>query len=131
MMIKVLMIDDDKDMCEEMTEILANEGMEVVAVCDPCRGLRIAQENKYDLLLLDLKMPGITGYDILESVKKKDADTKVMVITGSQLKRIEGSELSEEDKYRNQILQLADAVVNKSADIGEILEKIKNLTNKL
>jgi CheY-like chemotaxis protein len=129
-MVKVLMIDDDKDMCEEMAEILEDAGIEINTVCDPAQGLKFAQEKKYDLLLLDLKMPGTTGYDILRSVKNRDPNTKVMVITGSQLKKLEGSELSDEEKYRNEILGLADEVINKSLDIGIILEKIKVLTGK-
>jgi CheY-like chemotaxis protein len=130
-MAKVLMIDDDKDMCEEMVEILEGDGIDVTAVWDPARGLKLAQERKYDLLLLDLKMPGITGYEILRSVKSADAKTKVMVITGAPLKKIADSELRDEDKYRNEILGLADEVVNKSADIGTILEKIRALTEKI
>jgi CheY-like chemotaxis protein len=129
-MAKVLMIDDDKDMCEEMTEILEDNGIEVTAVWDPVRGLELAQEKKYDLILLDLKMPEITGYEILRTVKSADANTKIMVITGAPLKKIADSELRDEDKYRNEILALADEVVNKSTDIGTILEKIEGLTRK-
>jgi CheY-like chemotaxis protein len=129
-MAKVLMIDDDKDMCEEMIEVLKDAGIEVNAVCDPAIGLELAQEKRYDLLLLDLKMPGITGYDILRSVKNLDKKIKVMVITGAPLKKISEAELKDDDKYRNQILELADEVVNKSADIGMILDKIRELTQK-
>jgi DNA-binding response OmpR family regulator len=129
-MVKVLMIDDDKDMCEEMAEILADNGIEVTAVWDPARGMKLALENKYDLLLLDLKMPEITGYEILHSVKALDAKIKVMVITGAPLKKIAGGELGQEDKLRNYILGMADEVVNKSADIGTILEKIMGLTHQ-
>ena len=130
-MLKVLMIDDDKDMCDELAEIIEDFGIEVTAVCDPEKGLKLAQEKEYDLLLLDLKMPGITGYEILRSIKNQDTKTKIMVITGSPLKRIPGSELSDEDKRRNQILGLADEVINKSVDIKVILEKIKALTRKV
>ncbi len=129
-MIKVLMIDDDKDMCDEMAEILESDGIEATTVCDPAKGLQLAQEKKYDLLLLDLKMPVLTGYEILRSVKKQDAKIKVMVVTGAPLKKIAEGELSAEDKYRNEILELADEVVNKSVDIWTILKKIKGLTRE-
>ena len=127
-MAKVLMIDDDKDMCDEMVEILEDAGIEVTAICDPALGLKSAQEKKYDLLLLDLKMPGINGYEILRSIKNWNAKIKVMVITGAPLKKIPGSEVRDEDKSLNEILAMADEVVNKSADIETILEKIKSLT---
>ena len=126
-MIRILMIDDDADMCDEMTDILESDDFDVTAVCDPLKGLQLAQQNDFDLLLLDLKMPGINGYDILRRVKAMDADMKVMVITGSPLKKIPGRELSPEEKNENKILELADEIVVKSSDIDLILEKIKKL----
>jgi two-component system OmpR family response regulator len=125
-MARVLMIDDDKDMCEEMVEILGD----AIAVNDPARGLKLAGEKKYDLLLLDLKMPEVTGYDILRSVKKQAALIKVMVITGAPLKRILKGEKTLEEKRLEEILELADEVINKSEDISTILKKIKDLTRK-
>jgi CheY-like chemotaxis protein len=129
-MANVLMIDDDKDMCDEMSEILESDGIEVTAISDPVKGMKLAEGKKYDLLILDLKMPEITGYDILHRVKALDKKIKVMVMTGAPLKKIVESELMDEDKLRNEILELADEVVNKSADIQTILEKIRGLCEK-
>jgi CheY-like chemotaxis protein len=129
-MARVLMIDDDKDMCEEMTDILGSAGIEVTAVCDPAKGLKLTQAKKYDLFLIDLKMPKITGYEILRSIKDRDMKIKVMVITGAPLNGIAGIESNGEEKYRQEILKLADEVVNKPVDIEYVIQKIRELTGE-
>ena len=79
---KILVVDDEKrirDVCQEM---LTNEGFLVSVAQDGYRGLEIIQNEHFDIILLDLMMPGISGMDLLRHIKEKLPDTIVIVITG-------------------------------------------------
>ncbi len=66
---KILIIDDDKELCEEMAEILKGEGYDVSTAFDGLAGKKLIEENHYNLLLLDVKLPDINGLDILKSMR--------------------------------------------------------------
>ncbi len=79
---RVLVVDDEKrirDVCEKM---LSQEGCEVATAENGEAGLKMIKESHYDIILLDLMMPGISGLDVLGEVKSLHPDTVVIVITG-------------------------------------------------
>jgi DNA-binding response OmpR family regulator len=124
---KILIIDDDEEMCAELSEILRSEGYEVSFVNDGIEGRDLALKNIYGLLLLDLKIPGINGFDILKEIKNKKPDLKVMVLSGrpnsKELKEYVGNYNEKEEN----ILNMADAFMNKPFDVNVVLETIKKL----
>jgi len=61
---KILIVDDDEEFCEEMSEILADEGYYVEQLFKGVKVIKLLKENKYDLVFLDMKMPGISGFEI-------------------------------------------------------------------
>lgn len=80
--IKILVVDDEKrirDVCQTM---LTNEGFHVAAVENGFRCLELLEKDSFDIILLDLMMPGLSGMDILGYVKEKYPDIMVIVITG-------------------------------------------------
>ena len=123
------MIDDDEELCEEITEILTNEGYRVTTAFDGLSGKRLVEKYDYDILILDVKMPGLSGLDILESIKEQNKELKVIILTGRPLSKNLQEELSYEDK-ENDILGLADGIIGKPFDIGALLGKIKELLDK-
>lgn len=79
---KILVVDDEKrirDVCQTM---LTNEGFHVAVAESGYRCLEIIETDNFDIILLDLMMPGISGMDILGFVKERHPDTLVIVITG-------------------------------------------------
>jgi DNA-binding response OmpR family regulator len=130
---KVLIVDDDEEMCEEMNDILADEGYTVTTAFDGLRGIWLIEANEYDVILLDIKMPGIGGYDILKRVKEKKPWVQVIVLTGRPLvKRLaegEEEEIFEEDK-KNHLLKLANCVINKPFDVAKVIAKVDELTRE-
>ncbi len=124
----ILVIDDDEEICEEVSEILKDEGYEVTSSFDGLEGDRLAGSNHFDLILLDLKMSGMTGLDILRHLKEKKEDAKVIVITGSLAvdRMLKQKKVLLEDKD-SQILKQADSVITKPFDIEAVLVKIKEL----
>ncbi|MBW2030298.1 MAG: response regulator [Deltaproteobacteria bacterium] len=79
---KILVVDDEKRIREGCRTVLAQEGFDVEVAEDGFSGLKKVQEAHFDLVLLDLMLPGIQGMDILEEVRAKHPDIVVIVITG-------------------------------------------------
>lgn len=125
---RILIVDDDEEFCEEMSEILKDEGYYVDQIFDGLKVSKLFKENKYDLVFLDMKMPGISGLEILRNIRQEKIETKIIVITGGfigeRLPEKQPINIQEEDESN---LKLADAVATKPFDIKLILDKVKSL----
>ena len=77
----ILVIDDDHAIRDACSDVLEPDGYRITLSKDGQSGLQLIQEHGFDLILLDLKMPGIDGMDVLQKVKADDPDTVVVVIT--------------------------------------------------
>lgn len=79
--IKVLIVDDMKDMCWTISNFLRHKGIATVATQDGKKTVEIISRESPDAVLLDLKMPAISGVDVLKQVKKANADIPVIIMT--------------------------------------------------
>ena len=80
--IKILIIDDEEVVCSSCERFLEEEGYDVQTVYNGRDGIKLIDENKYDIVITDLKMPGMSGMQILEYVKDNHPDVRVIMITG-------------------------------------------------
>lgn len=80
-MSSVLVIDDKDSMRKMLALTLTEEGYEVETAADGNAGVKLARERSFDLVLTDLKMPEMTGLEVLKNVKELDVDTAVIVMT--------------------------------------------------
>jgi DNA-binding NtrC family response regulator len=78
---KILVVDDEKIVRESLFHWFQEEGYQVETAEDGESALRIFDKNKFDLLLVDMKMPGMSGLELLAKVKEIDKDTIVILIT--------------------------------------------------
>ena len=78
----ILVIDDEESMRIGCVQTLAEEGYRVQAVENGQRGLELIDRESFDAIVLDLKMPGIPGMEVLRSIKATDSSSIVIVITG-------------------------------------------------
>lgn len=78
---RILMIEDDKDLCEAVSVHLKREGYEVDFCHDGEDGLHFGLQNAYDLILLDRMLPGIDGISVLTSLRGRGYSTPVLMIT--------------------------------------------------
>jgi two-component system, OmpR family, phosphate regulon sensor histidine kinase PhoR len=78
----VLVIDDEKRIRDVCLKMLAGEGHEVAVAETAEAGLRMINKRHFDIILLDLMMPGISGIDALAEIRTAHPDTVVIVITG-------------------------------------------------
>ncbi len=128
-MANILILDDDEEMCEELSDILKRE-KHSVDVCNNGRvGFCSAEKGGYNIILLDLKMPGMNGYEVLNSIKNKGLPVKVLVLTGSTFSRevLPEELICENTEIKERLLNLADGVINKPFDVANLLRKIKEL----
>ena len=79
---RILVIDDEPDMLMLMSMIIEeNTEWEVETTNNPSEGLKMALENDYDLVIADLKMPGLDGMEVFEELKEMKPDIPVIIIT--------------------------------------------------
>ena len=79
---KILVVDDEDVVCTSCARLLSEEGYEVDTRDDPREGLLIAEQNPYDIVLVDLKMPEMSGMEFLRRIKAMRSDTEVIIMTG-------------------------------------------------
>jgi len=79
---KIMIIDDEKVICDACAQILSGEGCLVETSCEGATGLKKVDDFKPDIVFVDLKMPGISGMEVLEEIRKKDKNIVSIVITG-------------------------------------------------
>ena len=80
-MAKVLVVDDDKIVLRAVTEILQREGYYVVAIDDAVEGLAAARDPSIDVAILDIRMPHLSGMDLLKAIKQARPEVEVVMMT--------------------------------------------------
>jgi two-component system, OmpR family, alkaline phosphatase synthesis response regulator PhoP len=85
---RVLVVDDEPDVLLLCRLNLQQRGHELLEASDGARALELARERHPDVIVLDLMMPGINGYDVLEALQEDDAtsDIPVLVLTAKSLR---------------------------------------------
>lgn len=111
---KILIIEDDSSISELQKDYLELAGFEVSVCADGLDGLRAIKENEYDLLILDIMLPGIDGLEILKRMKD-DKDIPVLLVSAKK---------EEIDKIKGLSLG-ADDYVTKPFSPGELVARVK------
>jgi len=112
---RILVAEDDAPLAQFLEQRLQQEQFAVQVVPNGNDAQRLAEEEKFDLLLLDLKLPGADGHSVLRSIRSHQLDLPVIIITGSALveERVRGLE------------EGADDYVAKPFAFSELLARIK------
>ncbi len=95
----VLIVDDDRELCELVAELLGEEGFAVEVAHDSARGLERALAGPHVLVLLDVMMPGLNGFEVLRRLRAERSRVPVMMLTarGDDVDRIVGLEIGADD----------------------------------
>lgn len=95
---KILLIDDDVELAELLKEYLQEEGLSVSLAHDGESGLKELQSNSFDLLILDVMLPGISGLEVLPKIRTTHTIPVLMLTArGDEIDRIVGLELGADD----------------------------------
>jgi len=99
---RVLIVDDDAGLCELVAEYLAARGFIVETESDGARGLERAQQGNYDLMVLDVMLPGLDGFEVLRRLRAGGGEAAMLPVVmltahGDEVDRIVGLELGADD----------------------------------
>lgn len=95
---RILIIDDDEELCDLVSEYLTVEGFETACVHDGESGLKKAGSGEFDLAILDVMLPKMNGFDVLRNLRQ-NSDVPVLMLTarGDDMERIVGLEIGADD----------------------------------
>ncbi len=95
----ILVVEDDKDIQELIYEILNSEGYKVLTAGNGLDGYQIYKEEKLDLLILDIMMPKMDGYQLAKLIRKKDDKLPIIMLTAleEEYDEIKGFEIGADD----------------------------------
>ncbi len=82
MELKILIIDDDRRLLSALKSLLAEEDLHVTTCEDGLNGIRLCKEEKFDLVITDLMLPGASGLEELKETRQINPETLVVLITG-------------------------------------------------
>lgn len=122
---KILIIDDDEELCELVSEYLTVEGFEVEAVHDGETGLKQALAGEFDMAILDVMLPKMNGFDVLRELRK-ESNFPILMLTarGEDMERIVGLEIGADD-YLPKPFNPRELV----ARLRTILRRMENVKN--
>ena len=117
---KILLVDDEAELTQTLTQILSLEGYEIDVAEDGKTGLKLAQENEYDLLILDWMLPHQSGLEICQQLRRQGIKTPVLFLTAK-------------DTIDDRVLGLdagADDYLVKPFELRELLARVRALLRR-
>jgi DNA-binding response OmpR family regulator len=120
---RVLIVDDEPDLCTVLKMVLEDNGFEANSFEDPTLALKNFKAGSYDLVLLDIKMPEMDGFQLYRKIKEIDSKVKVCFLTASELyyEGVRKESFCKEDKLEKEFF-LAKPIENE--DLVNQINKI-------
>jgi DNA-binding response OmpR family regulator len=116
---KILFVEDESALQKTFGEVLAQEGYKVISALDGEEGLRLAQIEKPDLILLDLILPKLHGFEVLKKLKEDAGTEGIPVIVLTNLESVGDVEKAVE-------LGATTYLVKANYDLEDVLKKVKD-----
>jgi DNA-binding response OmpR family regulator len=120
---RILVVDDEPDLTKVSTLTLEYHGFKVDAFNDPEEALSKFKPGSYDLIILDIKMPKMDGFELYHEIKKKDNNAKVCFLTASELYY---------EEFRNEEYRALDRnlFIRKPIDNEDLIKQINKMIKK-
>ena len=119
-MVRILVADDDKNIRRLLRAVLEGAGYDVLTAPDGMEALKVLETEHIDLVVLDIMMPGMDGYDLTREIRRYSEDMPILMVTAKQLP---------EDKKRG-FLVGTDDYMTKPIDSEEMLLRIRALLRR-
>jgi len=118
---KILIVDDDLGMGETLFDILSEVGFKITVVNDGYKAVDMISNNDFDLVLMDIKMPGINGVEVLNKIKDIKPSMKVFMMTA----------YTTDDLVKKSLKNGAFGVISKPLNIDKLLHFIEEIDKPL
>lgn len=115
----VLLVDDDSDICRSLTDVLEDRGYRVCFATAIGEALSLVQSNQFQVVLIDMKLPGGYGDEVFQQVRTVSQQARVVLMTGHRTEM--------EDRIRRSLAAGADAVCYKPFQMPELLTVLQVL----
>jgi CheY-like chemotaxis protein len=114
---RILLVDDNSEFLDSTKDVLEDELYEVMAVDSGIAALKCVENHDFDIVIMDLKMPGMNGIEAFMEMKKMKSDLNVIICTAYMM----------ENAINRALDEGARAVINKPFDMHMLLITIKNI----
>ena len=116
---KILIVDDETDVCLTIKVVLEGNGFKVDTFVDPTLALENFKSSRYDLLILDIKMPVMNGFQLYAQMKKIDLNIKALFLTAL-------TDLQEYDAFKKEVFPKEGQrhFIQKPIENEEIIERV-------
>ena len=116
---RILIVDDDHKLCHLLKEFLEPFGYRVESAYTGPEGLRLAIQGDFDIVILDVMLPGMDGFDLIKALRR-ESDVPVLMLTarGAEIDRVVGLEIG------------ADDYLPKTASTRELLARLRAITRR-
>jgi DNA-binding response OmpR family regulator len=120
---KILLVDNELDITFALENALENYGFKVDAFNDPITALKSYKSNFYDIVILDIKMPKMDGFELYAKLREQDPKVKICFLTASELFY---------EEFRSMRLKLGEKIgeeyfIQKPIKTDDLLEKLNRL----
>jgi len=120
--IKILVVEDEATLQKALNDVLSSEGYSVVSALDGEKGLQMAKDEKPNLILLDIILPRLDGFEVLKGLKKDDSTAQIPVIILTNLSDLDNIQKSID-------LGATTYLVKADFHLDDVLRKIKDTLN--
>jgi DNA-binding response OmpR family regulator len=116
---KIMVVDDETDVISVLEIVLEENGFEVDTFEDPIVALKSYRAGVYDLLILDIKMPEMDGFELYDRIKKIDDNAKICFLTASEM------------YYKNSRKLDKDLLIQKPIANEDLVEEISKILSRV
>jgi two-component system alkaline phosphatase synthesis response regulator PhoP len=118
---KILLIEDEPGLVLALTDLLADEGYEVASATDGVAGFELASKGRFDLIVLDVMLPGKNGFDVCRDLRQEKVPTPILMLTarGQTVDKVIGLKLG------------ADDYLSKPFEPAELLARVEALLRRI
>ncbi len=132
---RLLLVEDDRTLRQALTFNLTREGYEVTSAADGEAALEAARNERLDLVLLDVMLPGMSGVEVLRVLRREGITTPVIILSakGDEIDRVVGLKIGADDYVakpfsRPELLARIEAVLRRNRRDGDSPERREHLT---
>ncbi|MEW6087850.1 MAG: response regulator [bacterium] len=115
--LKVLIVDDNERFCNNIVDILELKGYDISGVYDGYQAVEAVKKQKFDIVLMDIKMPGMNGVDTVKMLRTIDPDINIVMITA----------FADDSVYKDELKNSNLKIMQKPMDIDKLCTVLESL----